>query len=652
MNLLWKRRPATAAIGLSGSAGTPGVLKIANEANEYGGVAVGGTATKTFTVTNTGGTSVTITKSKPPVGGSFSALSSLAEGTTIAPGESVLEMVAFKPGAPGYAGGVWTINGDDASGLHEVRFSGTGSVPAPGVGWSYNGTATISAGAVQTTPASAFAAGSAFFETPLESRHLVVEYDQTIGSGTGADGQTLLFADASKATPASLGEDGGGLGFAGIAGIAVGFDTFKNAANPSNNFVGVSDGAGSRAGQLHWLPTSTSIPALRTATRHVKVETLNGTVTVWVDGAKALSTTAALPSQVLLGFTGGAGELTDVHKVANVVIGGDSAPSEPPPKEPAPASLTITNTVSAPPGSAQAETQLAFSGSCPSSFTTAALASGTSASPALTGAVAGASCSVAEAAPSGSGWRTTASINGSAAVEVTASAGKLTIPAFALLAGVNTVAFTNTYTPSEGGPQIPDPSAGGWQLNGSSVLEGQSLVLTSASGNQAGSAFWPVQTDPRNLNIEFTIAIGGGTGADGLALVFADPSRGALATSLGEQGGGLGFAKVPGLAVAFDTWKNAANPSNNFAGISDGAGASAGLLHWLSTYTFTSSLRTGTHRVKISTTAGAIAIYLDGTKLGSRATTLPSSAYIGFSGATGGSTDRHAISQLTVAPSG
>ncbi len=652
----------TAAIGLSGSAGAQGVLKITGEANELGNVPVGGTATKTFTVQNTGGTAVTITKSKPPVGASFSALSSLAEGTTIAPGETVIEMVAFKPGAPGYAAGAWTINGDDATGLHEVRFSGNGTVPAPGAGWSHNGTATIAAGVVQTTAATTFAAGSAFFETPLESRHLVVEFDQTIGSGTGADGQTLLLADATKATPVSLGENGGGLGFAKVPGIAVAFDTYRNAANPSNNFAGISDGAGKSAGQLHWLATATAIPALRTATRHIKVETLNGTVSVWIDGAKALSSAvASLPAKVLLGFTGGAGSLTDVHKAANVVVGGDAAPSEPPPeeeppKEPPTASLRITNAISAPAGSSQAETQLAYSGSCPSSFTTAALGNGGSTTPTLAGAVSGVSCSVAEAAPSGSGWNTTASVNGAAPVELTASAGKLTAPAFALVAGANTIVFTNTYTPSEGGggggPTIPDPSAGGWQLNGSTKLEGQNLVLTAATSNQAGSAFWPTAVDPRNLNIEFTVSIGGGTGADGLALVIADPSRGAKATSLGEKGGGLGFGTIPGYAVALDTWKNSVNPSNNFTGISDGAGSSAGLLHWLSTYTLTPSLRSGTHRVEVSTGAGAISIYLDGVKAGTRAMTLPASALIGFSGGTGGSTDRHAISQLTVAPSG
>lgn len=54
------------AVGLSGSAGLSGALQISSEAIDYGQVTVGGTAARTFTVTNTGGTDVTITKSKPP----------------------------------------------------------------------------------------------------------------------------------------------------------------------------------------------------------------------------------------------------------------------------------------------------------------------------------------------------------------------------------------------------------------------------------------------------------------------------------------------------------------------------------------------------------------------------------------------------------
>ncbi len=118
------------AIGLSGSAGLPGALQISSEKNEYGEVLVGKSASKSFTITNTGGTNVTITKSKPPVGGAFTATTSLPEGTTIEPGEVVTETVTFTPTGAGAASGVWEINGEDTTGLHEVQFSGTGTVPA------------------------------------------------------------------------------------------------------------------------------------------------------------------------------------------------------------------------------------------------------------------------------------------------------------------------------------------------------------------------------------------------------------------------------------------------------------------------------------------------------------------------------------------
>ena len=93
--------------------------------------AVGTVATETFTVANTGGTAVTLTKSKPPDGGAFTALTSLAEGTTIQPGASVTETVSFAPTQTGQASGVWLINGNDAHPrVHEVQFTGVGVVPA------------------------------------------------------------------------------------------------------------------------------------------------------------------------------------------------------------------------------------------------------------------------------------------------------------------------------------------------------------------------------------------------------------------------------------------------------------------------------------------------------------------------------------------
>ncbi|MGH2865507.1 MAG: choice-of-anchor D domain-containing protein [Solirubrobacteraceae bacterium] len=120
----------TEAVGLSGSAGLPGALEVKGESLEYGKVPVGSSKPESFTITNTGGTAVPITTSKPPIGGEFTATTSLSEGTTIAPGETLTETVKFTPTKPGPESAVWRINGQDTSGLHEVKLTGEGVAPA------------------------------------------------------------------------------------------------------------------------------------------------------------------------------------------------------------------------------------------------------------------------------------------------------------------------------------------------------------------------------------------------------------------------------------------------------------------------------------------------------------------------------------------
>jgi hypothetical protein len=120
-------------VDISGSATTPGQLQLSGSSIDFGSVLVGGTVTKSFTLTNVGGAPVTITKSKPPFGGEFSPVTSLPEGSTIAPGASVTEQVTFAPTAPGDASGVWEINADDGLGLRDVLFAGTGVDPQASV---------------------------------------------------------------------------------------------------------------------------------------------------------------------------------------------------------------------------------------------------------------------------------------------------------------------------------------------------------------------------------------------------------------------------------------------------------------------------------------------------------------------------------------
>ncbi|MGZ4706950.1 MAG: choice-of-anchor D domain-containing protein, partial [Acidimicrobiales bacterium] len=119
-------------VGIAGTAGTPGHLQFSSESVGFGDVQVGSSATRTFTLTNAGGTDVVINKSKPPFGGSFAALTGLQEGTTLTPGEAITETVSFTPTATGpAAAGSWAITGDDDTGPHIVQFTGTG-VPVGG----------------------------------------------------------------------------------------------------------------------------------------------------------------------------------------------------------------------------------------------------------------------------------------------------------------------------------------------------------------------------------------------------------------------------------------------------------------------------------------------------------------------------------------
>ena len=124
-------------VGLTGSAATAGLLSISRLRVRYGQVGVGSSATASFTVRNDGGSSITITKSKPPVLGPFSATSTLDEGTLLTAGQSRTLTVRFTPTTLGKQSDGWVLNANDSSGSGErtVRFIGNGVAPALPLTW-------------------------------------------------------------------------------------------------------------------------------------------------------------------------------------------------------------------------------------------------------------------------------------------------------------------------------------------------------------------------------------------------------------------------------------------------------------------------------------------------------------------------------------
>ena len=224
----------------------------------------------------------------------------------------------------------------------------------------------------------------------------------------------------------------------------------------------------------------------------------------------------------------------------------------------------------------------------------------------------------------------------SASYEITGDAGQ----------GEMFVTMTGT-----GVTALPGPPTG-WKLNGAATLPTAGTIqLTPATASSAGSAFYtaPVATD--GLTASFTAQMNGGTGGDGLAFALVDSAKG-TASGLGAPGGGIGFAGLPGIDIALVSSWNGGTKTGNFVGVA-ATGPSAQDQTYFSWAKAPSNLRTGTHTVGVAIGGGHVKVSLDGAQLLDAvpaAGVLPANAYAGFTGSTGGSTDLHTVSGITITP--
>lgn len=285
----------------------------------FGQVPVGQSVTKSFDISNTGNLALTITKAAPPAA-PFTVSNPVAEGQKLNPGDVIHQSVTFSPSTVGAVTGTYQITSDDGNGPQNVTLTASGvaptgsvTLPAP-TGWTLNGAARLSGSDLQLTQAVARTAGSAVFPTPVLSDGLHVKFTAVIGGGTGGDGMTVSLLDAGRASVRSLGASGGGLGYAGLPGVAIALDTYRNGADPSGNFVGVAtSGVGS---VLTYAAAASNIGNLRTSSHTVDITVTGQTIKVSVDGVLRLSPTIpTLTPTTLLAFTGGTGGFTDIHTV-------------------------------------------------------------------------------------------------------------------------------------------------------------------------------------------------------------------------------------------------------------------------------------------------------------------------------------------------
>lgn len=196
-------------------------------------------------------------------------------------------------------------------------------------------------------------------------------------------------------------------------------------------------------------------------------------------------------------------------------------------------------------------------------------------------------------------------------------------------------------------------STAGLTLNGNSTTLDNGidpntvLRLAAATTSQTGSVFTTSAVDVSEFTttFEFRISDSGGAtdasgqeGADGITFTI----QGVGGSALGGGGGGLGYDGIsPSVAVEFDTWLNPFDPDSNHIGINQDGSLSSLVTAAVPGEMNDSTLQTAT----ISYDGTTLTAMIGGTSVG-LALDLASilgdtTAYVGFTGATGGAFGNH-----------
>ena len=189
-----------------------------------------------------------------------------------------------------------------------------------------------------------------------------------------------------------------------------------------------------------------------------------------------------------------------------------------------------------------------------------------------------------------------------------------------------------------------------WHFEGSAMWDSVNewVELTAPVTTQAGTAFQTMSTVISDLlEIEWEFYVSGGTGADGISLTMLDVSR--MTSFVGGTGGGIGYYGLPGWSIEVDTWYNGEHwdpTALDHVSVHIDGDVNAPVA-WA---TLPEMEDGAWHVAKLEVTGPHLkfwvdeVLYLDEMIDG----LVPFDAYVGFTAATGGSTNWHLIDALEV----
>jgi hypothetical protein len=233
-----------------------------------------------------------------------------------------------------------------------------------------------------------------------------------------------------------------------------------------------------------------------------------------------------------------------------------------------------------------------------------------------------------------------------------------TIKAIAVASGYSQSAVGSaTYTISSGGVTVVNLgsgfTAGAMILNGSSVLNGTRLRLTDGGTIEMASAWYGSPVNIQQFTTNFSFQITGGTSptADGFAFVI----QGGPSSALGPAGGGLGYGpSAPGgtgglassVAVKFDLYSNNGEGTDSTGLYTNGASpttpavdmTSSGVNLHTTDVMNVQMTYDGTNLTMTITDTTTNATFTQTWPINIPATVGGNTAYVGFTGGTGGLT--------------
>ena len=270
-------------------------------------------------------------------------------------------------------------------------------------------------------------------------------------------------------------------------------------------------------------------------------------------------------------------------------------------------------------------------------------------------------------------------INAPATTSSTSAVGKATITvsrsetinAIATSAGLSTSPQSSAAyaigVPAGAAPNFPagfSASAGLMTFNGSTGLDDTRLQLTSGGTYQAGTAWFNIAQNIQNFTNDFTFQLSN-PGADGMTFTIQNTGL----TALGPAGGGLGYGPdTPGatpaigksVAVKFDLYSNAGEGTNSTGLYTNGASptvpstdmtASNISLH--SGDTFSAHMVYNGTTLTLTLTDGVTgAVFTTSWTVNIPSIVGANTAFVGFTGGTGGLTSSQKIESWSFVSSG